>query len=268
VAPSIKNEAVVETKGKVSTKDKAVVQTEEKVVINYELPPVSDSDTSVHDANIVCGTGTSADSSVYRSYVCYKHKSPPALKEYVFRNANNPRDRILLSLSNGYIFNSELHNDIKDLPAWAQLHELQPVFGLFDATLVYLHETEGLTLPWTPSGKDPATTAFQLQQLDYRSDNLSGGESLRQHYLDLKPSLEVALDALRIHEPPIPRLTLPPQLKEITIRVPGPFDVSYTVIGEPFDRESINPQRPNHEEATAAQKQENCVHHGDDGFFP
>jgi hypothetical protein len=225
--------------------DEAVVETKGKVVVNYEFPPVSASDTIVHDANLVCGssTSTSTDSSIYRSYVCYKHKSPPAFKEYVFRNANNPRDRISLSIS-GYIFDSELHDDIKDLPAWEQFHELKPVFTPFDAALVYLHEAEGFTLPCTPSGKDPATTAFQLQQLGYKSDNLSGGESLRQHYKDLKLRLEIALDALKIHEPPIPRLTLPAQLKKITIHVPEPFDVSYTVIGEPFDRSSIIPKKP------------------------
>jgi hypothetical protein len=150
----------------------------------------------VYDPDIASTT----DGTIYQSYIRYEHKSPAAFEDCAFQNANNPRDRA--AISNGRIFDSHLHKAIKDLPAWEQLHELQPVFGPFDAALVYLHKVEGFSFKWRPSRNDPTATAVQLQQMSYNPDILFRGTFLRERYEELKPRLEIALDALKVHEPP------------------------------------------------------------------
>jgi hypothetical protein len=165
--------------------------TKGKAIANYNLPPVSGSETIVYDADIASST----DGTIHRSYVCYKDKSPTAFEDYVSQNANNQRDRA--AISNNCIFDSDLHKAIKNLPTWEKLHELQPVFGPFDATLVYLHHVAGFGLKWRPSRDIPTETAYQLQQMGYDPDLLFQGTFLEDRYVELKPRLLVALDALK-----------------------------------------------------------------------
>lgn len=103
------------------------------------------------------------------------HVVPEGLRDYNFA-AKDPINPSTRSVAFSDLKVAELHAQIKSLPVWQQMQEMEPWFSPTDVAMIFLSEHYPCSVSKTHDKLSPDSIEFQLRSMGF------SGEALLQHH--------------------------------------------------------------------------------------